>query len=177
MPLIDPERSQADATRVPYHARVQLEPSRATTDNDGPEIIEPLCAVFRRQLKAEGQKYTPERARILDTIIRIDGLFEADQVLEEMRAEGFRVSKATVYRTLKLLEDCGIIERIPFAREQSHYQLIYGKKTGALLIDVGSGNVETIELPELLELRDRVCRERGLEAEGHRLQIFARRRS
>lgn len=153
---------------------MQLQPSRETSDNHEPDIIEPLCAVFRRQLKSEGQKYTPERARILDTIIRLDGLFEADQVLEEVRAEGFRVSKATVYRTLKLLEDCGIIERIPFAREQSHYQLIYGKKTGALLINVDAGTVETIEMPELLELRDRVCRDRGLEAEGHRVQIFAR---
>ena len=75
------------------------------------DIIEPLCAVFRRSLKDVGLKYTPERAQILDTIIELDGLFEADQLLEEVKGKGFRVSKATVYRTLKLLEDSGIIHR------------------------------------------------------------------
>ena len=34
------------------------------------DIIEPLCAVFRRHLKAENQKYTPERARVLDAVDR-----------------------------------------------------------------------------------------------------------
>ncbi|MEM0984463.1 MAG: transcriptional repressor [Planctomycetota bacterium] len=152
---------------------MQLDPP-STTPDEPLEIIEPLCAVFRRHLKADGQKYTPERARILDTIISLDGLFEAEQLLEEVKGEGFRVSKATVYRTLKLLEDAGIVERIPFDREQSHYQLIYGKNSGALLIDVDSGSVEAIDVPELIELRDRICAERGLDPEGHRLQIFAK---
>ncbi|MEM9559801.1 MAG: transcriptional repressor [Planctomycetota bacterium] len=136
------------------------------------DIIEPLCAVFRRSLKGEGLKYTPERARILDAIIELDALFEADQLLEHLRRADFRVSKATVYRTLKLLEDAGIVQRVLFDREQSHYQLAYGKGANTLLVHVDTGEVEAIDLPELLELRDRVCRERGLIPEGHRLQIF-----
>jgi len=143
--------------------------------SDEIEIVEPLCAVFRRHLREAGFKYTPERAHILDTIIEFDGLFEAETLLEKVRGGGFRVSKATVYRTLKLLEDAGIIERIPFAREQSHYQLVYGRNPGAILVNLDSGDVEVIDLPELATLRDRLCRERGLTAEGHRLQIFARR--
>lgn len=143
---------------------------------DSPEItiVEPLCAVFRRYLKADGQKYTPERAHILDVIIELDGLFEADQLLEKVRGSGFRVSKATVYRTLKLLEEAGIIERIPFAREQSHYQLVYGQRPDAILINVDTGAIETIEIPELLAIRDKICKQRGLKPEGHRLQIFAK---
>jgi Fur family ferric uptake transcriptional regulator len=138
------------------------------------EILPPLCAVFRRHLRAEGQKYTPERAHILDTIINIDGLFEADTLLESVRGDGFTVSKATVYRTLKLLEDAGIIQRVPFEREQVHYQLVYGRRANTLIVDLDTGEVEAFEVPELVTLRDRVCRERGLTAEGHRLQIFVR---
>ena len=141
--------------------------------NTTPSILEPLCAVFRRALKGEGLKHTPERAHILDTIIRMDGLFEAEQLLEEMRAGDFRVSKATVYRTLKLLEDAGIIQRVLFDREQSHYQLAYGTKADALIVRVDDGTVEAVELPELAELAQRLCRERGLKPEGLRLQIFA----
>lgn len=138
------------------------------------QIVEPLCAIFRRALKAEGLKYTPERAAILDAIIRIDGLFEAEQLLEMLKRERFRVSKATIYRTLKLLDDSGIVQKVLFDKDQSHYQLAYGQRSNTVLIRVDTGEVLTLDMPELLALRDRVCRERGLVPEGHRLQIFAR---
>jgi len=156
-----------------YDGGMKLDPTPSNDSFDDLDIIEPLCAVFRRQLKEEGLKYTPERARILDTIIRMDSLFEAEQLLEQMRDSGFRVSKATVYRTLKLLEDAGIIQQVLFDREQSHYQLAYGKSANTLLIRVDTGAVEAIEVPELIALRDRICAERGLTAEVHKLQIFA----
>lgn len=137
------------------------------------EIVEPLCAVFRRKLRAEGLKYTPERAQVLDTIMRFDGVFEAERVLERVRAGGFRVSKATVYRTIKLLLDAGIIQRVLFDEEQSHYQLVYGRKPQDLIIRMDTGEVISLEMPEVMALRDAICRARGLEPKGHRLQIFA----
>lgn len=140
---------------------------------DDLEIIEPLCAVFRRKLKAEGLKYTPERARILDAIVGRDGLFEADELLSAVSAGGERVSKATVYRTIRLLQDAGIIQRVLFDEDQAHYQLVYGRSPHDLLIRLDTRQVETIDVPELIALRDRICRERGLEPRGHRLHIFA----
>ena len=151
-----------------------LEPIKANSGGGQPqlEIIEPLCAVFRRALKAEGLKYTPERAIILDTIIAFDGLFEADQLLDALKEKGHSVSKATVYRTLKLLESCSIVQQVLFDRDQSHYQLTIGNTGNTLLINIESGEVQTLEIPELIELRDRICAERGLKAQGHKLQIF-----
>lgn len=143
------------------------------TFNPRIEIVEPLCAVFRRKLKAEGAKYTPERAHVLDAIIRIDGLFEADALIERLRGEGRRVSKATVYRTIKLMQEAGIIQRVLFDGEQAHYQLVYGRTSGDLLIRVDGGEAEEIEIPGLVELCEQVCRERGLKLKSHRLQVFA----
>ena len=138
------------------------------------DILPPLCAVFRQHLRKDGQKYTPERAQILDTIIHMDGLFEADSLVERFRIERAGVSKATLYRTLKLLEEAGIIQRVPLEREQVHYQLAYGKRANTLIVDVGSGEVEAIEAPELATLCERLCAERGVAADGYRLQIFVR---
>jgi len=151
-----------------------LEPIREQPEGDSPsiDIIEPLCAVFRRALKKEGLKYTPERAMILDTIIELDNLFEAEQLLEAMKSKGHSVSKATVYRTLKLLESCSIVQQVLFDREQSHYQLAIGKTGNTLLVNMESGEVETVEIPELIALRDRLCAAKGLKAQGHKLQIF-----
>ncbi len=144
-------------------------------NSEGLRIIEPLCAVFRRKLKAEGLKYTPERARLLDVIAGIDGLFQADQILETVRAGdgGAKVSKATIYRTIKLLLEAGIIQRVPFDDEQAHYQLVYAHKPHDLLIRVDTQEAIPIEVPELIEIRNRICRERGLDPQGHRFQIFA----
>lgn len=144
-----------------------------TTESDL-EIVEPLCAVFRRTLKKEGLKYTPERAQVLDVIVRFDGLFEADQLREALRAAGHRVSKATVYRTIRLLLDSGIIQRVlMFDADQSYYQLVYGARPHDLLIRLDTRQVEPIDAPELVALRDRLCRQRGLEPKGHRFQVFA----
>jgi Fur family ferric uptake transcriptional regulator len=139
----------------------------------GVEIVEPLCAVFRRKLKSEGLKYTPERAHVLDAIVRTEGLFEAEALQGELKRAGFRVSKATVYRTIRLLQDAGIIQRVLFDEDQAHYQLVYGRRPHDLLIRLDTREVEEIEAPELIALRDRICRERGLEPRGHRFQVFA----
>ncbi len=146
--------------------------------SDGPriEVFEPLCAVFRRRLKGEGLKYTPERAQVLDAVVRAEGLFEAEGILQGLRRAGHRVSKATVYRTIRLLVDAGIIQRVFSGADadQASYQLVYGRGPSDLLIRVDTGGVELIEVPGLTELCARLCRERGLEAEGHRLQVFAK---
>lgn len=150
------------------------------TEGDQPpttiEIMEPLCAVFRRHLKSLGQKYTPERAQILDTLIRIDDVFQADDLIEEMREGEHRVSKATVYRTIKLLQEAGIIQQVLVQSDQAHYQLAYGRRPRDLLIlvDEEGGRIEAIDVPELAEIRDRICKERGLRATGHRFQVYAR---
>lgn len=138
-------------------------------------ITEPLCAVFRRQLKAEGLKYTPERAHVLDAIIQLDGLFEVEQLIDELRRAGGgrRVSKATVYRTIRLLQDAGIIQRVLTDSDQSVYQLAYGQRPADLLIRLDTREAIPIEAPELVALRDAICRRLGLKAKGHRLQIFA----
>jgi Fur family ferric uptake transcriptional regulator len=197
--------------------------------DDDIRIIEPLCAVFRRKLKSEGLKYTPERAYILDAImrrameadaaasepakpngspfasaaapasrpgskgpgkmsgkmsgktgqgptgVRKGGVFEAEELVEAMRKQGFRVSRATVYRTIKLLAEAGIIQQVLFDTDQAHYQLAYGRASSGLLVNVDTNEITPIDVPELAAIRDRICRERGLVAEGHRLVIYGRR--
>lgn len=140
-----------------------------------PQIIEPLCAVFRRKLRQEGLKYTPERAQVLDAITRKEGLFEAESLQRELKEGGFRVSKATVYRTIKLLQDAGIIQRVLLDPEQSHFQLVYGQRPHDLLVRTDTHEAVQIDVPELIDLRDRLCAARGLVPVGHRLTIYASR--
>lgn len=154
-------------------ADVQPEAGVMDAALDDVRIIEPLCAVFRRKLKAEGLKYTPERAQVLEIIVRSEGLFEAEELMAELKKTEFRVSKATVYRTIKLLQEAGIVRRVPMDDEHSYFQLVYGKKPSELLIRTDTREVIVLDLPELARIRDAICAKLGLEAKGHRFQIFA----
>lgn len=136
-------------------------------------ITEPLCAVFRRKLKSVDLKYTPERARILDSVVGMHGPFQAEQLMACLKKTNFRVSKATVYRTLKLLQEAGIIQQVLFDAEQAHYVLAYGRGATGLLVRVDTHEVTELDLPELDALRDRLCAQRGLKPHGHRFVIFA----
>ena len=83
------------------------------------------------------------------------------------------MSKATIYRTIKLLQEAGIIQQVLVDSEHAHYQLAYGRRPRDLLVRVDTNEIIPIEIPELVAIRDRICRERGLNPHGHRLQIYA----
>ena len=137
------------------------------------KVMAPLCAVFRRYLKSVNLKYTPERADILNAIIERDSVFEVEELLADMRSRGYRVSKATVYRTIKLLQDAGIITQALFDSKQAHYQLIYGKAPRDYMVCMKTGACIEFSDEELVALRNRICQRYGWEAVGHRFQIYA----
>ncbi len=147
------------------------DPHSALRIDESPVIV-PLCAVFRKHLKQDGQKFTAERARVLDTVIRMERVFEPEDLLYELRRRRMRVSKATIYRTLKLLQDAGIIEPVLFDQKQTHYQLAYGQPPKDQMVCIETGKVVEISVPEITELRRRVAARHGWLAVGHRLQIF-----
>jgi Fur family ferric uptake transcriptional regulator len=139
---------------------------------DDAAAMVPLCAVFRRYLKSLNLKYTPERADILNAIIERDGVFEVEALLAEIRQRGYNVSKATVYRTIKLLQDAGIITQALFDSKQAHYQLIYGKQPRDYMVCMKTGKTIEFTEPELAELRRRICEKYGWDPIGHRFQIY-----
>jgi len=136
-------------------------------------IREPLCAVFRKHLKDLNQKYTTERAQILDALIQHDDIFEAEQLQAALRDMGYSISKATVYRTLKLLQEAGIIQRIALDADQAHYQLAYSTHREAQLVRVDTNETSRVNIPEIDAHIQAFCDREGLTLSGHRLHIYA----
>lgn len=64
--------------------------------------------IMEEHIVEQGMRKTPERRAILETMLRMNGHHSADEVLE-MMPEDFHVSRATVYATLKLLDELGLV--------------------------------------------------------------------
>ncbi|MFN7374120.1 MAG: Fur family transcriptional regulator [bacterium] len=139
----------------------------------GITIIEPMCAVFRRHLRAVGLKYTPERARVLDTALGMHGPFLVDDLLAKLDGGLPRVSKATTYRTIKLLEASGIVQKLLLTSTQSHYQLAFGNPSSAILVRTDANAVEQVQAQGLDALVRTLAAARGLHTQGYRLVVYA----
>src|SRR5688500_11180767 len=133
---------------------------------------EPVCAIFRRYLHGEKLKFTPERAMILDAVLRQKGLFEAERLVGDLKEIGHSVSRATAYRTLAHLQDAGILKQVFFDNKQSYYEVIAGRQTNDYLICVATGRVIEFSSERLRKLRDEICREHGFDPISHQFHVF-----
>jgi Fur family ferric uptake transcriptional regulator len=109
---------------------------------------------------------------ILDAVLRKEGLFEPEGLIDQLKNLGHRVSRATVYRTLTHLQDAGILKQVFFDNKQSYYEVIAGPHNNDYLICVATGKVIEFSSERLRSLRDEICQEHGFEPLSHRLQIF-----
>ena len=133
---------------------------------------EPVCAIFRRYLHGQKLKFTPERAMILDAVLRQNGLFEAERLVNDLKQLGHDVSRATAYRTLAHLQDAGILRQVFFDNRQSYYEVIAGRQTYDYLICVATGKVVEFSSEKLRRLRDEICQEHGFSPLSHQFHIF-----
>jgi len=67
--------------------------------------------IFHAYLKKRRLRTTPERFVILDEIIRLRRHFDADGLLLSIKTRNKKISRATIYRTLELLIDCGLVKK------------------------------------------------------------------
>ena len=132
----------------------------------------PVCSIFRRFLKRHGLKFTSERAMILDAVLAKTDVFEADQLLNEMRQGDNRVSKATIYRTLKHLLEARIISEVLIDSRQTHYRLAFGREPKGHLVCVETNRIIEFPTTELKALQDRICAQHGFEPVSHRMVVY-----
>lgn len=92
---------------------------------------------------------TPERYAILSKAVELSAHFEVDQLYNALELEGYHVSRATVYNTLELLCEAGILNRHLFAPNQARYELARGSHLH--LICRKCGKIREIDDPALTE--------------------------
>jgi len=109
-------------------------------------------------------------------IARVLGASQDHPDVEELyrRASAIddKISISTVYRTVKLFEDAGIIERHDFREGRSRYEQVPDEHHDHL-IDVNSGTVIEFRSEEIERLQEEIARRHGFKLVGHRLELYA----
>jgi Fur family ferric uptake transcriptional regulator len=113
---------------------------------------------LKKQVKDEFMEYltlhkhrkTPERFAILDHIYMTKGHFDMDSLYKSMIDVNFRVSRATLYNTIELLLDCGLVVKHQFGGNMSKYERAYGNENHDHMICTTCGQVWETKNSELL---------------------------
>jgi Fur family ferric uptake transcriptional regulator len=136
----------------------------------------PACATFRRHLRGEGLKFTPERAAVLDVVLHQPALFDAESVADELKKQGHRGSRATVYRTLGHLQKAGLLRQTSFGAGQAFFEVVAEDRPQPVyVVDVESGEILAVAGEPLRSARDTVCRALGVEPVRDQFHIYVRR--
>jgi Fur family ferric uptake transcriptional regulator len=128
-------------------------------------------AAFARYLRDRGIRNTAARREILDAVLRLNDHFEAEQVLYVLREKGSKVGKATLYRTLPLLVDCGILKQVRFDVKQAYYEHVFGEDPHDHMVCRRCGRIIEFDAEEVLELRKRIAQRHHFHVTGHRFQL------
>lgn len=126
--------------------------------------IEKLCV-------EKGLRMTEQRRIIARVLSASDDHPDAEELHRRANVLDASISLATVYRTVKLFEDSGIIERHDFRDGRARYEEVPDEHHDHL-IDVKSGQVVEFHSEEIERLQEEIARKLGYKLIDHRLELY-----
>lgn len=129
--------------------------------------------VLRDYMAKHGLKSSRQRETIADVFFQTGGHLRVDELLDEVRKVDPRVSQATVYRTMKLLTDCGLAEARQFDEGGTRYELGDGHKHHHdHLICTECGKIVEFVEPGIEKLQDTVAVAHGFKLQHHKMELY-----
>ena len=123
---------------------------------------------------AKNIRMTSQRQIIIQVIEESDDHPDVDQLYLRSVELDNTISIATVYRTVKLLEEAGLIERLEFGDGRSRYE--EAGEHHEHLVDIETGEVHEFYNEELETLKAEIAREMGYDLIDHRLELYGKKR-
>lgn len=121
-----------------------------------------------------GIRMTAQRSLIIETLIGSDDHPDADQVYRRAVERDESISLPTVYRTLNLLDDAGIIKKINMNDGKARFESVRGDHDH--LIDADNGHIHEFYNRELKKILESIAENMGYEVIDHRIEIVGRKR-
>lgn len=132
--------------------------------DDAVKSLEELCA-------ERGMRMTDQRRVIARIIESSEDHPDVEELYRRSVQVDAKISISTVYRTVKLFEDAGLLARHDFRDGRSRYETV-PEEHHDHLIDLKSGVVIEFHSPEIEALQERIAREHGFKLVDHRLELY-----
>lgn len=126
---------------------------------------------FQDRLRERGFRMTAERRTVLEGLVRTEGHFEAEGLVDALRRSGAKVSRATVYRTIAMLVDAGLLRKYDLGDRLTQYEAAVGRGHHEHMICVVCGGILEFVEERIEALQDEVCRAHGFRPLSHTLHI------
>ena len=121
---------------------------------------------------AKGMRMTEQRRVIARVIGNAQDHPDVEELYRRASAVDDKISISTVYRTVRLFEDAGIIERHDFRAGRARYEPVPDEHHDHL-IDLRTGQVTEFRSEEIERLQEAVARKLGYRLVDHRLELYA----
>ena len=119
----------------------------------------------------KNMKMTDQRRVIAQVLSVSNDHPDVEEVHRRASEIDSRISIATVYRTVRLWEEAGILDRLDFGNGRSRYEEVTEEHHDHL-INVKSGSVIEFQNTEIEALQERIAREHGMHLVGHKLELY-----
>lgn len=130
--------------------------------------------ILREYVAQNGLKFTRQRELIAEVFFQAEGHLNAEEVLERVRKEQPQVSLATVYRTMKLLTECGLAESHRFGERQTLYEPAPEEDDHHdHIICTDCGKITEFYDQRIEALQERIAEKRGFVVTHHRMELYA----
>lgn len=130
--------------------------------------------ILRDYVRKNGLKGTQQREAVLAHLLSAKKHLSPEEIHESMRSRGVNLGRATVFRTLKLLENCGLAARVTFADGRQRFERKHGRPHHDHMICVGCGEAIEFSSPAIERLQDQAAKRHNFRIEWHRHELFGR---